>query len=306
MARRRSVRVRPGARRAAVRSYEGVGERERFDRASFVAVLAAATGEPEPVDLAVEVLAASPMVDASPANTARYAAAVAAQRVVHHDDAGAVAAIDAFVRGQSRDLDPLADAFLRRSLGVPYVCSAPLRRRWDAMELGPSQQRARAIARLLLDARAGGGVWLGVEPESLASVCTVLPLPWSVELAVRAAARGREWGHTLAEDLADRFGPAVRRELGLLAHDADAELRGGATAVRRALPTTPPGVVSIRVLGPLGIVRAGDPVDAPELRRGRVRELLSALVVERSLTRARTRTCSGPTSTRPRPGPTCG
>jgi LuxR family transcriptional regulator, maltose regulon positive regulatory protein len=41
------------------------------------------------------------------------------------------------------------------------------------------------------------------------------------------------------------------------------------------------------VIGPLEVRRDGEVVDAPELRRGRVRELLSLLIVERSIPRDR-------------------
>jgi DNA-binding SARP family transcriptional activator len=45
--------------------------------------------------------------------------------------------------------------------------------------------------------------------------------------------------------------------------------------------------VEIRVIGPLEVRRDGRVVDAPELRRGRVRELLSVLAVERTISRDR-------------------
>lgn len=303
--------------------YAALGERDRFDHASFVAVLAAATGDPAPVDLAVDVLTSSLMAEASPPHRARVAVARANQRVVHHDDAGAATVIEQFV-DEHPSMDPITDAFLRRSLGVPYVCSPRLRARWDTMALGPSQDRARAIARLLVDARAGRALVTnaragralagagqrfaagarrtpdararqpvatesGPTPVPVASVCTVLPLPWSVELAARAAACGASasWGASLAEELADRFGPQVVAELdrGLTAEDAAVRL--GSERLRDLLPSTPPNTVEIRVLGPLEIWRDGAAVTRPELRRTRVRELLSALVVERTLTRDR-------------------
>ena len=183
-------------------------------------------------------------------------------------------------------LDAMTDAFLRRSLGVPYVCSIRLRERWDAAPLGPSQQRARDIARLLVDARDGRSV--ATPPEPLASVCTALPLPWSVELAARAASRDMAWGVALAEDLADRFGPPVAAELARLAKAPESSLRRGAETIRRAVPATPPHTLEVLVLGPLELRHDGEVVvDAPELRRARVRELLSALVAERTIARDR-------------------
>ena len=54
-----------------------------------------------------------------------------------------------------------------------------------------------------------------------------------------------------------------------------------------AMPARPPATVGIRVLGPLEVDHDGHPVDTPELHRTRVRELLSVLVVERTVTRDR-------------------
>jgi DNA-binding SARP family transcriptional activator len=180
--------------------------------------------------------------------------------------------------------DRVTDTHLRRVLAVPYVSSPDLRGAWDAADLGPSQRRARAAARLLVDARAGR---VPVRPDvPLPAVCTALPLPWSVELAVRAAARA-PWGAELAVLLTDLFGEGVPREVARRCDDAEAAVRRGAAAVLRALPTRPAANVRIRVLGPLE-VRLDDVVcDAAEIHRTRVRELLSLLVAERTVSRDR-------------------
>ena len=64
-------------------------------------------------------------------------------------------------------------------------------------------------------------------------------------------------------------------------------MRRGAAAVLRALPARPAAALRIRVLGPLAVRRDGEPVDGPEVSRTRVRELLSLLVVERTVSRDR-------------------
>jgi LuxR family transcriptional regulator, maltose regulon positive regulatory protein len=264
--------------------YEGLSERDRFDRAAIVAGLAACAGVTEAVDQAVGILEAYPLAEAVPADAAFVAAGRAARCVARHDEDGAAAVLAAFL-DRYEPLDGVADAHLRRSPAVGYVLAPALHARWDAADLGPSLRRARAVARLLVDARAGRPVGQG--PDDLAAVGTALPLPWSVELAARAAGAGAGWGAALAEDLSDRFGAPVDAELDRLAAAGDRVVRRGAEAIRRALPARPAGTVEVHVLGPLEVWRDGAPVDSPELRRARVRELLSVLAVERTITRDR-------------------
>jgi DNA-binding SARP family transcriptional activator len=263
--------------------YACVSERDAFDQAGFVATMAAGAGDRDAVDGAVAHLLASPCATSGPADAAVVAVGVAARAVLAGDEACAVAAIDDVVTGAHAG-SPLADAFLRRSPGVAYVCSPALRRRWDAADLGPSTAAACAVARLLVDARAGRSPR---RPASLGAVATVLPLPWSVELAAWAVARRLPWGMPLAAELADRFGPRVAACLAALAGAGDARLRRGAVSLRRALPVRPATAVEVGVLGPLEVRRGGRRVDAPELRRARVRELLCLLVADRVLPRDR-------------------
>ena len=263
--------------------YGRLSERDTFDQAAFIAVIAASAPDPGPVHQAVDLLDASPFAAASGPDGALTAAARACRAVVDHDDGAAAAVVARFV--DQGPLDPLTDAHLRRSLAVPYVCSPVLQRLWDAADLGPSQQRARAAARLLLDARAGSVP--AAPPDVLPSVCTALPLPWSVELAARAAAAGAPWGPDLAVRLTDLLNDGVTGEITRRLDDPDQTVRRGAAALLRALPTRPPAIVGIRVLGPLEVHHDGRPVDTPELHRTRVRELLSVLVVERTVSRDR-------------------
>jgi LuxR family transcriptional regulator, maltose regulon positive regulatory protein len=262
--------------------YRGLSERDTFDQAAFIAVIAASAPDPGPVHQAVDLLDASPFAAVSGPDGALTAAARACRAVVDYDEGSAAAVVARFVeRGQ---LDPLTDAHLRRSLAVPYICSPELRRRWDAADLGPSQQRARAAARLLQDARAG--TVPAAPPDVLPSVCTALPLPWSVELSARAAAAGAPWGPDLAIRLTDLLGDGVTAEIARRLDDPDRTVRRGA-AVLRALPARPPATVAILVLGPLEVRHDGRLVDTPEMHRSRVRELLSVLVVERTVSRDR-------------------
>jgi LuxR family transcriptional regulator, maltose regulon positive regulatory protein len=263
--------------------YRRLSERDTFDQAAFIAAIAASAPDPEPVHQACDLLDASPFAVTSGPDGALTTVARACRAVVDHDDGAAAAVVTRFV--EAGPLDPLTDAHLRRSLAVPYVSSTELRRAWDAADLGPSQQRARAAARLLLDARAG--TVPAAPPAVLPSVCTALPLPWSVELAARAAAAGAPWGPDLAVRLTDVLGDGVTGEIARRLEDPDRTVRRGAAAVLRAVPARPPATVGIRVLGPLEVHHDGRPVDVPELHRTRVRELLSVLAVERTVSRDR-------------------
>ena len=265
----------------------GPSERDRFDRAGVVAVVASSAGAAAGVDRAVRVLSSSPLAGAraSTADAAVITVARAAQRVLRHDDAGAAAVIDGLVGGLDLDRDPLADALLRRSPAIGYVCSPTLASRWEGQALGPSQRRACAVAQALVAARAGRVP--AHEPAPPPTVATVLPLPWAVELAVRAAAAPAPWAAALLEDLHDRFGDVVASELVRWAGHGDDRARRAAVELWRSLPVTAPAAVEIRVLGDLEVWRDGRPVGGPELRQARVRELLSVLVVERRLARDR-------------------
>jgi LuxR family transcriptional regulator, maltose regulon positive regulatory protein len=114
-----------------------------------------------------------------------------------------------------------------------------------------------------------------------------LPLPWSIELACRLCARGDQYGARLIEWLVDHVDSSVLDELRWTSSCGDAELVRGAAALLRRVPIEPQCRLRIEVLGPLGVLCNGRPVEAPELRRARVRELLCALVVDPRTTRDR-------------------
>ncbi len=176
-----------------------------------------------------------------------------------------------------------AERHLRRFLALGYVLSEPLRAHWDSVALGPSHRAARAAARVLIRARAGN--LAGAADLSPAHALCFLPLPWSVELAARLAEAGHPHGLTLGRWLADTLGPAARRQLRETARSADKQVAAGSAQLLAALPAPPAHRTQIAVIGPLRLTRDGKPVDAPELRRARVRQLLSVLVLRPVLTR---------------------
>ena len=136
-------------------------------------------------------------------DAAMLAVAAAARAVLHGDEAAARSEIEAFLADHPLD-DPVAAVHLRRFLAYGYVLSPERPRLWDAEPLGPSHQRVRAAARLLLAARAGRLTTTGeVDPET---VLVAFPLPWSVELAAHAEAAGLPFGRQLLRWLADHLG----------------------------------------------------------------------------------------------------
>jgi DNA-binding SARP family transcriptional activator len=201
--------------------------------------------------------------------------------VATHDDSGAAACFDAFLA-----LHPprpgAAERHLRRNLALGYVLQPRLRALWDSAALGPQERASRDTARLLVAARDDcGEVEPDIDPQL---VFTALPLPWSVELAARLQQRGSPAGARLAAWLVDRVGAPVRAELRRLSVEPTA---AGAAALLAEVPIPPAQPVTVAVLGPLAVRHGDVAVDARELRRCRVRELLQVLVLERSVTRDR-------------------
>ncbi|RKT66966.1 hypothetical protein DFJ66_0132 [Saccharothrix variisporea] len=201
---------------------------------------------------------------------------------------------------------PVTDRFherhLRRFLALGYVLGEPLREVWDGAELGPSHGKARAAARALVAARTGDlRAAAGLPVEYF--LC-FLPLPWSVEVASRLAAGG-DLG--VGRWLADTLGAVVHRELRSVVHRelrsevhlesrgvvhresrgvvADRVAREGAGRLLAVVPAPPVVRTGVEVLGALRVTRDGEVVEAPELRRLRVRQLLGALVLRPVLTR---------------------
>jgi DNA-binding SARP family transcriptional activator len=254
---------------AAMAGHPGAGTaRDAFVTTALVAVAAASWGD-GPGWPALPC--GDPDDHHNPRDAALACGALAAVAVARGDEAAARAAY-ARLLDRWPVQERLAERHLRRFLALGYVLDARLRARWDAADLGPSHVAARAAARALLRARAGDlTAAAGLAPRH--GLC-FLPLPWSAELAARLAAAGDPRGYELGGWLTDAVGPAVHRQL-----RADAPDAAGAVRLLAVLPAPPSHRLGIEVLGPLRIVRDGVPADPPELRRVRVRQLLSVLVL---------------------------
>ncbi len=271
------------AARARVRPPEAVTAtttaREGFVATALAAVMAASCGEEAPFP-------SLPCGDPADYDNPRDAVlACAAQAAVAVARGAESTARQAYARHMARwpVEDRFAERHLRRLLALGYVLSDRLRAHWDGVALGPSHLAARATARALVQARAGDLTAAG-ELAPAYALC-FLPLPWSVELAARLAAAGHPHGHELGRWLADTLGPAVHRQLRETARSARRPLAAGAAQLLAALPAPPTHRTQIAVIGPMRLARDGMPVDAPELRRARVRQLLSALALRPILTR---------------------
>jgi LuxR family transcriptional regulator, maltose regulon positive regulatory protein len=252
--------------------------REGFVATALAAVMAASCGEEAPFP-------ALPCGDPARYDNPRDAVlACAAQASVAAARGAEAAARQAYADHLARwpVEDRFAERHLRRFLALGYVLSDRLRAHWDGVALGPSHRAARATARVLVQARAGDLTAAG-ELAPAHALC-FLPLSWSVELAARLAAAGHPHGHELGGWLADTLGPAVHRQLRETAR-SDMPVGAGAALLLAALPAPPAHRTQIDVIGPMRLARDGVPVDAPELRRARVRQLLSALVLHPALTR---------------------
>ena len=264
--------------------------RDRLYHAAYGTSIFASLGDRDAVERAWPAIAARATADLDARDGAIVAGAVATRRVLEHDDAGAAAALRVHLARHPLAI-PGSDLHLRRVLAVAHVLDADARAHWDARELGPTHDRARRIARALLAARAGRVP--RDPPASPAVVLTTLPLPWTAELSARAAGAGRRWGAELATEVADWVGERLRRELVRLLDetaggaDAGEALARGARSLLDELPDGDVPTVRIEVLGPARVLVDGTPVDAPNLRRGRVRTLLTLLTVAGPLRRDR-------------------
>jgi DNA-binding SARP family transcriptional activator len=118
-------------------------------------------------------------------------------------------------------------------------------------------------------------------------VVTSLPLPWSVELAVRAIALGCPDGAPLLRALAAWLPTPTRREVEWLATHGDEACQVAVARLLEDLRDRAGQPVVIDVLGPLRL-RLGDAdISSPELRRSRVRTLLCLLVLRGPVRRER-------------------
>jgi DNA-binding SARP family transcriptional activator len=184
---------------------------------------------------------------------------------------------------------PLADAgrtrWHRLFPALSHVLVPATRRQWDAMALDGVPALARQLAQALVAVRDHGDVGPAAKLElsDPEQVRAQLPVPWVVELAVAAIAGGSVApGTGLLDALGDQARPWLRRLSGSLWPD----VARTSVSLLAGLPPAPRHRLQIRLLGPLELTRDDAPVDHPDLRRERVRQLLQYLAVRGAAPRA--------------------
>lgn len=183
------------------------------------------------------------------------------------------------------DAARVAQLHLARHPAVGYVTNEQIRASWEDTRPGPSHLENLEAARRLLEARDGSLDTLAPLPTAERAI-TSFPLPWTVELGLRAHRLGHPGGLELLRRTTDLLGDFARREIDRLADGISrTDLAEIARAVRFALPREAPACVRIDVLGPMRITTGDATIDHADLRRGRVRTVLALLAVRGPLRR---------------------
>ena len=202
--------------------------------------------------------------------------AEAALLIAAGDEAGAGAVLDDY-RTRAVIGAGIGAAPQQRALALWYVLVPDTRAFWDESDLGPYFTEARALARAVVGLRAGDdGPRRAAAEIAPGLVRAFLSLPWATELALAHVAADERAGWVLLEALWPRAQAHVRRHA-----DDDGRFARPARVALARLPVPPASRLELRLLGPVELRRDGVPVDAPEWRRRRVRDLLSHLVLHR-------------------------
>jgi DNA-binding SARP family transcriptional activator len=282
--------------RSTAREAFETNARDRFFHAALATHVHASTGDVDKLRALADQLDAMPLNQADVRDASMLAAAGAVRLVALHDEAGAAKLLREHLERHPVG-DRRCDIHLRRALATVYVCAPAVRPAWDCARLGSCHRRMHAAATALLAARgevsagppASGSIDEAISRtlEDTEALITMVPLPFAVELAVRAHARGLSAGRRGLEALRHRFPDQVSAEMRWQQCHGD-EL------VQRCIPdlldTRPSGDgrrVRIRVLGPTRVLVEGRTAENTSSRRIRVRQLLALLTVEPRLRRDR-------------------
>ncbi len=259
--------------RSAVR---GVSEYAALIAATH-AMLAAVAGRTDDAARSLRRARTLAVVPWSPLADVNISQAEATLHVARGDEAAAAQVLagyqDRFAVGAG-----LGASAQQRALTIWYVLVPSTRPHWDEADLGPYFAEARDLARAIVALRVGDESPLRsaarVEPEV---VRAFLPLPWATELGLARVPADDRRGWALLESLWPQGQPHVRR----WADEPGSRYERPARTALARLPVPPTGRLELRLLGSVELQRDGRPVDAPEWRRRRVRDLLSHLVLRR-------------------------
>jgi DNA-binding SARP family transcriptional activator len=163
------------------------------------------------------------------------------------------------------------------ALPLLYVLVPDVRARWDAdPPPGCFGEVHRMAAALVAIRERGSLATIPSLPPTTARVARAqFPGPWAAELALALVTVGREEGR----ELIGALGQPARSVLRARSASSAPEVADTARQLLRELPAVPAHRLRLRVLGPLRLWRDGVVVNAPELRRERVRQLLAYLLV---------------------------
>jgi LuxR family transcriptional regulator, maltose regulon positive regulatory protein len=167
----------------------------------------------------------------------------------------------------------------RAAIALLHVLLPETREAWASERLGPAHLPGLRLAEALEMARAGDlSVVAGLAWPPAGVVRAHLPPRWAVELAVAGIAAGNPPAAGLLQSVGDQLRPALRALAGASPSPV-VSVVSVAKQLLRELPAVPAYHLHAAVIGPLEVTRDGEPVVGAELRRPRVRELLTYLIV---------------------------
>jgi LuxR family maltose regulon positive regulatory protein len=212
--------------------------------------------------------------------TPRVGLAAAAQLLAAGDEPAAAACLEETIAGHGIDAG-IDRRIWRNGLALTYVLVPASRAYWDAASLRGQTALSRRLAGVVVAQREGGARLRDLDVPPVALVRAALHHRFCVELALDLEAAGRPEGSALLEALGPRGRDAIRA--------VAAERTGRARPARSllaAVPAPPARAADVRVLGSVEVERDGAVVADGDLRRERVRALLSFLVGHRATSRA--------------------
>jgi DNA-binding SARP family transcriptional activator len=240
-----------------------------------VAARRAWLGQPQPAGLD-EIPAITPEELQSPMVVTVRVLANAAIAIDDGDEAGAAE----YLRTHAAPLIGRPDAWYvwdRGATTLVHVLVPETRPAWDTEQLPEPHRTGLKLARVLESARDGDlAPAASMQWPAPGIVRSQLPMRWVVELIATGLAAGNPAPDDLVAALGSQTRPALKR---LIETGSAASVAAAAAAMAAALPALPDARLSINVLGPLEIWHDDHRFEDPDIRRQRVRELLSFLVV---------------------------
>jgi LuxR family transcriptional regulator, maltose regulon positive regulatory protein len=224
-----------------------------------------------------------PMLPDVPSVVARVLEAIAraALAVGHGDEPAAVEALTAEVCSGVAAFGRPEGWYWRdrAAVALVHVLVPSTRTLWRKEPLGPAHRPGLVLAEALEGARNGDlAAVRALRWPDAGVVRAHLPLHWAMELAAAATAARNPPPEELLRTIGPRAGPALRAVAARRTYGAVA---ASARRLAGEIPAVPSYQLRIGALGQLRVWRNGEPVAPSELRRPKVRELLSYLVARR-------------------------